>query len=423
MKKVLLNAREFVPFWAQLRGIDVRGNGVVEGIHLPTSFASLWLDYSELCNVEDSIATKDDDQFDPKTGKRIKKVKIKRVSEKDLEKAWNEYPMIRRQQIRKEALDVAMPYKGDNEQLANWLTAVTGSASELELAVMKHVLWQIKRKAQERPVVHHLCPIFFGKQGGGKTTAIRKLLGPVEDFVLEFDPDEVTDPRNAQSLNDNLICFFDEMANMAKVEMESIKKLITTEYLTYRPMYTNTIHKVRQNCTFIGGSNKSMTEIIYDPTGMRRFYEFACLDKSNFDAVNSVDYKELWTSIDGDLERGYIEPYIQALTAHQASHQTEDEIQHFLREQAVLGGSETVEVLATELYNHFAMWRALAGYGVRPAPALNSFCMKLSTHKLRKRIKSVEGKNKTVYAINSSSHIFDAAQSPTAKMLHFKGGV
>lgn len=422
MKNVLLSAREFVPFWAAQKGIKVKGNGIIEGIYMPTSFATLWLDYTEYCNVEDSGAM-DVPNFDSVTGKKIKKPKLKRIAEKDLEKAWAEYPAIVRDQVRQVALDKALPFKAENTELDKWLAAVSGETLELDLAVMRHVLWQVKRKALKLPVVHHLCPIFFGKQGGGKTTAIRKLLRPIDDFILEFDPDEVTDPRNAQSLNDNLVCFFDEMANMAKVEMESIKKLITTDYLTYRPMYTNTVIKVGQNCSFIGGSNKSMSEIIYDPTGMRRFYEITCLDKSDFDGVNSVNYELLWSGIDADKDRGYIEPYLIHLTAHQAGHQTEDEIQHFLREQNVLGGADVVEIPAGELYNHFALWRGVSGYAARQAPALNSFCMKLSTHKLKKRVKAVEGKNKTVYSVNKASHIFEGPLLVSAKMLTFnKGG-
>jgi hypothetical protein len=436
MKEILGNPRAFIPHWAKTRGITVKGNGIVEGIDIQIAFATLWLDYTELCNVVDSQApaeTKDLKEpvkrFNPKTGepieqaapKQAKKPKMWRIPEKDMEKAWSEWPVLEQNRIRETGLGPIMEYTGDTDHAERFLMAVTGQASALDIAALKHVLWQIKRKANKQAVVHHLCSIFFGKQGGGKTTAILKLLEPVQDFVLDFDPNEAIDPRNAQSLSKNLVCFFDEMANMARVEMESLKKLITNDYLTYRPLYTNNSARVPQSCTFIGGSNKSMSEIIYDPTGMRRFYEFSCLDKTDHAAINGLDYVALWNSVNPELDRGYIEPFLQDLQQHQASHQIEDEVQHFLREQAITGGKATAEIQATDLYNHFTMWRALSGYSARPAPALNSFCMKLRTHKLSKRITAIDGKNKTVYSVNKASHIFDTAQPLSAKMLQFKG--
>lgn len=403
MKTVLMNPRQFVPFWAEMRNVRVRGNGVIEGVNLQSAYATLCLDYDDLCAAEDIEMKK---RF-AEEGTDGKSPKIRRCTRESLELAWTEWPPQKMAQMRERAMEKLLAPAISNKAIDAWLEGVTGRVDELDRAVLKHVLWQVKRKAANRKVVFHLFPIFFGKQEGGKTTAIEKLLKPLEDYTLTLKVDEAADSRNAQSLTDNLLCFFDEMANMARVDMESLKRLVTSDYLTYRILGTHHIAKVRQNCTFIGGSNKSLTELVYDPTGMRRFYQFSCLDVLNHKLINETDYQAIWDDINVEMERGYIEPYLEQLRAHQGQHQTEDEVQQFLREMAVTGGSETTEVTAAKLYDSYVAWRSVSGYSVKPALAANSFGMRLSSYKITRKVKTVGRRTHTVYHVNKDSAIFE----------------
>lgn len=408
------NAREFVHQWAMANNVRVKASGEVEGIDLSSALSTIWLDHLTAVFAFNSQVA----ERHIKEGLSGAPPKVKPIPKDRLEAAWDEYP---RQSSKAAWQDLTIsitPYTGDNEELHKWLSALIGpNIKEIDLAVMQHFLWQIKRKAQGLPVVYHLCPIFFGKQGGGKTTAIMKLLEPIKDATLQFNPDEATDSRAKATFANNLVCFFDEMANMARVEMEELKKLITADSLTYRPLYSNAFASSKQRCTFIGGSNKSMTELIYDPTGMRRFYEFNCLDTADFNVINSVNYDAVYGSIDSALERGYIEHLLPKLAEHQQARQTEDEVQQFLREMLILGGTPK-DILAQDLYQAFISWRAITGFHAKTPMAVNSFGMRLASFKLPKQVKRVNGGPKTVYSINASSLAFAKGNLST----HLAGG-
>jgi phage/plasmid-associated DNA primase len=198
---------------------------------------------------------------------------------------------------------------------------------------------------------------------------------------------------------------------MARVEMEELKKLITADVLTYRPMHTNSVAVTPQNCSFIGGSNKSMAELIYDPTGMRRFYEYVCLDKADFDAVNAIDAMAIFTSIDANRDRGYIEHMLPQLQQHQQQRQSDDEVQHFVKEMQLNEG-ETKQILAADLYSHFIIWRARAGYAAKHPMIITSFGMRLSSLGVKKEIKKIAGVQKTVYNVNAFSPVFASLPGP-----------
>lgn len=404
----LRDPRKYVQSWVAFNGIKVAANGLLIGADLESTFSTLWLDYISETAVY-NIRLKQQHEASGHSGPAPK---IKRVPKDELEAAWLEYPAKAKKVAQQNLIASILPFNGETTDLKQWLTALmVTEPSELDIAVMKHFIWQIKRRAQNADVVYHICPIFFGKQGGGKTTAIKKLLSPIKEMVIEFNPDEATDGRVKSSFAHNLVCFFDEMANMARVEMEELKKLITADTVTYRPLYTNSFANVQQRCSFIGGSNKSMSELVYDPTGMRRFYEIVCRDKADFNAINNIDYAAIYSSIDGSLERGYLEPFLEELAAHQAHRQTADEVQHFIQEQNLLGGIPK-EITAADLYSAFIQWRATAGYAAKQPMVVSSFGMRLSSLKVAKRIKKIDGLQKTVYTVNAESAIFTNRLTP-----------
>jgi hypothetical protein len=91
------------------------------------------------------------------------------------------------------------------------------------------------------------------------------------------------------------IIVMDELAGLAKAEIEKVKSVLTAPVLTYRPMRSNTFVDVPNNMMMIGTSNLSLGEIVRDHTGMRRFYEMpGNVDKAHWRAINALDYAALW---------------------------------------------------------------------------------------------------------------------------------
>jgi hypothetical protein len=287
-------------------------------------------------------------------------------------------------------------------ELVTWLMGVTEEASDFEVNVMKHVLWQIKRKALGLSVVHHLCPTFYGKQNGGKTTAILKLLEPIKPLVLDWSVADAIDTRNAQPLADNLVVLLDELAGMQRADIAAVKRLISTDQLSYRPLFTNRQIKVKQNCTIIGISNKSLTENVYDSTGLRRFVEFKCLDNLDWGLINKVDALKLWQSIDENRDRGYYELIKDQLHDHQSSMMIKDEIQSFIEESGIASDlSKTIEISAKKLWESYRDWRSTSGFSGGDPIKLNSLCMRLRTYGLKKR----DIKRQSYYTISAASTI------------------
>lgn len=181
---------------------------------------------------------------------------------------------------------------------SRFLVAATGSAKPLEKAVLCHFIWQIKRKLIGLKVGNHLMPIFVGKHRGGKTEAIKKLLGPIESLsLMANDMTVITDERGIKALNDNFCIFFDEMAKAGKVDADRMKNIITSEYVSYRIMRTNQYASLRHNSVFIGATNHHVRDLIFDHTSARRFYEIQTLNILNHQEINSIPYLDIWKSV------------------------------------------------------------------------------------------------------------------------------
>ena len=182
--------------------------------------------------------------------------------------------------------------------LKQWVKAVTGDDSTLDYIIMRHFIWQIKRKLHGQAAEWHIMPILFGPSGGGKSVAVKRLLGPIDE--LTNYPQAMTvldDSREAHIFGKFYAVFFDEMAKIEKVDVNALKNKITSDSISYRRLGTNTQIVTPNVSTFIGASNKPVQDIIYDPTSARRFWEIRSLPKLDHAAINSVDYDALWKSV------------------------------------------------------------------------------------------------------------------------------
>jgi predicted P-loop ATPase len=59
---------------------------------------------------------------------------------------------------------------------------------------------------------------------------------------------------------------------------------------------------VVNRATFIGTTNKDISRLIFDDTGMRRFYQIDCLAKIDWAVTEEVNYQRLWKSVDETQE-------------------------------------------------------------------------------------------------------------------------
>jgi hypothetical protein len=248
---------------------------------------------------------------------------------------------------------------GDTE-LRRLLRALTGKERDLDLAVLKHFIWQVKRKLNGLRVEHHLMPILFGKTGGGKSRAIEKLLEPVLDLVdFAADLAFLNDERQLFRLTRAFVVFIDEMAHADKVSIDALKNRITSPTINWRALGFNARAGGTNTATFIGASNNHVRDLIYDPTSMRRFHEIGCLDKLDWETINRIDYLAIWQSVDHNAECPVV-PVLADLAAAQEELRAKDLVEEWVEERVAVskksafrGSAADEYVSAQSLYRNF----------------------------------------------------------------------
>lgn len=332
---MLTNARIFIQYWATKNRV------------VATSLATILLDHMEAVRA-----------FNLQFGG-----KLRPIPKYALEAAFEEY--INGEPERQRALIAkAIQCAQENlEPLKAWVKAVTGGVNQDDVYIMAHWLWLVKRNAYNMPVVHHIMPIITSpKQGGGKSTAVKKLLEPLEASSLELQVPQVVDERSFTLFTNYLVGFFDEMAGADKVEISTFKRNVTSSSLTYRPMRTNAQMKIKNLCSFIGASNNQIYEIVKDTTGLRRFFPIKALNLLDHKAINAIDYTELWQGIDEFKERGYFELVKDTVAQKQDEMSMKDEVALFLEDHDIVPTSTTTQsVSGKQLYNEYIIYTKNAG--------------------------------------------------------------
>lgn len=394
----LLDARKFVALWfRKLKGFKMKPGGNFKGNDRVLSIRML-LDYGAMVRAKRN-------ETDPSTGYPYK---IKQICDRDLTGALEEFLIEEAYLARKDILD-AIQYTGCPDfELVRWLSAIIDSPTEAQINVLKHTLWLIKRKSKELPVVHHLCPVFFGLQGSGKTWAVNQLLQPVSDLKLEWDVASLTDTRNTPMLGENLVVLLDEMAGVRWADLGSLKRTITNEYLDYRVLGSHRQIKVRQNCTIIGLSNKAISDVINDQTGNRRFFQYNCKEKTDRMVLNNINVLEIWQCVDENKTRGYYELSEEAIAEAQAADQLDDERETFIKDaQLRPKEGKYVWVHTQKIYEAYLAWKPTSGF--RDEANINILMLgrALQSAGLLGALKSINGKKARAVAVD-----------PAAPLLH-----
>lgn len=406
----LVAPEAFIEFHFEKYGIELSAGSTIKGNSMEACPASVLLHYDKMWQSVYAEMRRNDPDTKPK---------LTKFTSESLKNALEMY-MLRKPTMFKDKIVTQLKHVDGLEftQLQNWLIGVTGSCNPIYLGVMKHFMWQVKRKMNGQDVVNHLCPILFGAQGCGKSTAVKRLLAPIADMTMKQQPKESVDLRNSAALNTHFVVFWDEMPQMEKVDLASLKDIVSSELVSFRPLYTNNSKKVLQNCTFIGASNFCVADNIKDNSGGRRFAEIICSDKSDRKLINTIDYVEMWQSIDEALPKGYFESIEAELTELQELATELDEVGHFAEDTKLLPvtGEELRFIAAPALYEAYFNWKPGA-YGNKLF--YNTFFRKLGNLKLNKKKQN----NTRGYFINNKSAVLPQTIHivPTAQKAEFKG--
>jgi len=253
-----------------------------------------------------------------------------------------------------------------DDPITRFTRAIVGEKCEdfdQHRAVIAHFIWQTKRKIFGLHVNHHMCPVFVGKQGSGKTQAIENLIKPLK--FLSIDANLGTFVREAERFvfGTYYIVKLDEFANGRKSDLETMKHIITSDDINYRTFYTQKMAFMPNVSTFIGASNRSVAEIFNDQTGSRRFYEIPCLDKLDWDQIGGntedegIDYFSLWISID-ENDESPIAPFISSINSYQEKFRARSIVEEWLASEDLKPQpTDLTEIVALKtLHRDFINW-------------------------------------------------------------------
>lgn len=228
-------------------------------------------------------------------------------------------------------------------------------ATELEVAVLSHSLWQVKRKLNGLPVTDHIWLNIYAKQKTGKSNWFRTLFKPVSGIVWNSDIGQLVDERNVSSFQNYFISFNDELAKAeTKKDSETLKKVITGDEATFRPLFTNRNEEVVNNLTFFSASNVRISDALGDPTGMRRFFEIDNLAPRNprkvvseMFAMSEHDILSIWRSIDEGRDDGYVCDIMEELEEKQIELIPETPLDRWFNDTQLKGWMSCADVLAS----------------------------------------------------------------------------
>ena len=312
----------------------------------------------------------------------------------------NESHRIRHKYTQKVAEDIKHdPTLADHmgaERAIEILTGISCPDTALDVAVLKHFCWQVKRKMVGLPVTRHLFAVFTGGQNAGKTTFLKLFFKPLGRFVLDLSIQAVCDDRNYPEFQNHFIGFCDEMSKADKAEANELKKVITTEYLACHLMHTNSMGKPKQNLTFIGAANPALQDIIKDDTGMRRFHEILVVDKEElmpfWDEINRMDYLAIWKSVDENGPSPLM-PVLPELTKRQEQLRAKGLVEKFIEDEELQPGDDADDSLfvsTEELYQCFVSW--CKEQNIRIIPDKQDFSRKMAGFDFKPDRVRVDGK-------------------------------
>jgi hypothetical protein len=176
------------------------------------------------------------------------------------------------------------------------------STLDLDIAVMEHMIWQVKKRFFGEFVDNVLCCFLYGAQNTGKTTSLRKLFKPIERYTYEQDITSASDGRWMKFAQSNYVLNVEELMGMSKSDVEALKSFVTRRISQQRQLGGHTMIETQQNLSIFGSTNRCISSIIFDDTGMRRWYQIESVQtkgqKLRFSCLDAIDYLALWQSVD-----------------------------------------------------------------------------------------------------------------------------
>ena len=166
-------------------------------------------------------------------------------------------------------------------ELAN---TITTTKQELWQECFKKWIVAMVGCVLDEKVINHTVIVFSGKQGLGKTTWVEKL---VPKKLKEYLFSGTINPNNKDTLvqlSECMLINLDELENLNRSEIGSLKEIITKTQIRMRKAYGHNNETMPRRASFAGSVNTA--QFLNDSTGSRRFL---CFEVENIQYQHEIN--------------------------------------------------------------------------------------------------------------------------------------
>jgi hypothetical protein len=164
------------------------------------------------------------------------------------------------------------PWDGCTDYISQLAGTITTTQQDLWLTHFKKWLVALVATAIDPKVINHTVIVLTGGQGIGKTTWSLKL---VPSKLINYVYSGSINPNNKDTLihlTECILINLDELENLNRTEIGSLKEMITKSHIRMRRAYGHNNESLVRRASFIGSVNTS--QFLNDSTGSRRFLCF-----------------------------------------------------------------------------------------------------------------------------------------------------
>lgn len=385
---MITDPRKYVRTWLTKHGVTIDERGGLQSGDNHTNdeiFSTMFLDYKQEIAVNNLKADR----------------KVYGVDVKLFKMAFEEHINLHITEERKKIFE-RIKFNG-TENLAPlrlFISTLTGAELPQIVAVFAHFIWAVKRCMLNKATFDQIMPIIFGKQKAGKSLAVKHLVAPLGELKQNLSLLSVVDARYQMTFDRVYAVVINEMAGAQKTDIDALKNLITADDLDIRKLHGNKVYKIKQNVNLIGTTNRPVIELIYDPTGARRFYQIDSLDRVDINIImTGIDYVALWQGIDENKAEGYLVSQIEQIEKEQEDLIVKEDIQVFLDVHKIKPGNKAIPF--TTIYEMYTLWATQNGVKITASPQLGR---KLQGKGFKKPTqKTIKGKNTSIYYIDEGA--------------------
>ena len=169
-------------------------------------------------------------------------------------------------------------------------------------------------------IINHTVIVFSGRQGLGKTTWVENL---IPKQLREYLFSGTINPNNKDTLiqlSECMLINLDELENLNRSEIGSLKEIITKTQIRMRKAYGHNNETMPRRASFAGSVNTS--QFLNDSTGSRRFL---CFELENIQYDNDINlyhvYAQALALLKSDFRYWFDQSEIKAISDNNEQYQ------------------------------------------------------------------------------------------------------